>query len=259
MSRAIILMYHQVDIPISDKERRFCVHPDDFGRQINWLIRSGYKFVSLNDIIEHVSGSEILPKKTVHITFDDGFIGTFEHAWPVLKKNNIPATLFAVSGLLGDSNRWMWQRGFPKRAIISKHHLRELSQEGMCIGSHTCTHPRLTEITSQEITEELQKSKKELEDIIGKKVNNFAYPYGLFNKTIQNLVEKSGYQSACSTRSGFNRPGEDPLLLRRIDVFGTDRLWQFRQKLTFGVNQSGYFQPLLYYAKRIVNRITPAR
>jgi len=67
--------------------------------------------------------------------------------------------------------------------------------------------------------------------VLGRPVEFFAYPYGLFDANVREMVANAGYGAACSTRSGFNRPGEDVFLLRRIDVFGTDRLWQFRQKL----------------------------
>ena len=90
---------------------------------------------------------------------------------------------------------------------------------------------------------------------LGKEVRHFAYPYGLFNDAVRDAVIAAGYRAACSTRSGFNRPGEDPYLLRRIDVFGTDRLWQFRQKLRFGSNESSRLYALRYYASRLRSRM----
>ncbi len=62
-------------------------------------------------------------------------------------------------------------------------------------------------------------------------------------RAVRELVAGAGYRAACSTRSGFNRAGEDPFLLRRIDVFGTDQLWQFRQKLNFGTNEARSLTP----------------
>jgi len=255
MSQPLILMYHQVDRPRSKREHRFCTPPDEFNYQMAWLIESGYTAVGLNDMVSYVSNNGDLPDKAVHITFDDGFIGVLEHAFPALKKHGIPATLFALSGRTGATNDWMWQRGFPQRPLLSREQLRMLAEEGMVIGSHTRTHAKLTEISIDQAKSEIVDSKKELEDIIGKEVAHFAYPYGLFNSTVRDLIEHAGYSSACSTRSGFNRIGEDKYLLRRIDVFGTDRLWQFRQKLRFGVNEATRLKPLAYYANRIVSKL----
>ena len=255
MSRLLILMYHQVDTPATEWEQRFCTPPMEFRRQMVWLKKAGYQMVDMDAVLAHVSGEHPLTEKAVHITFDDGFIGVLEHAWPVLQEFKIPATLYALPGRFGQTNDWMWQRGFPKRALLSSAQIRMLAEEGMTIGSHTCTHPRLTEIPNRQAEEEINKSKDEMEDLLGQSIEHFAYPYGLLNTLIRNLEEQAGYQSACSTRSAFNRTGEDPFMLRRIDVFGTDKLWQFRQKLTFGTNEASRLQPLAYYSNRLAARL----
>jgi len=255
MSRLLILMYHQVDLPVTAPEQRFCIPPAEFRRHMCWLKGVGYRMVDMDSVLAHVSGETPLPGKTIHITFDDGFVGVLEHAWPVLQELQIPATLFALPGKVGQTNDWMWQRGFPKRALLSSEQLRMLAREGMTIGSHTRSHPRLTEIPLHRAEKEMRASKRELEDLVGQEVEHFAYPYGLVNREIRDLAAEAGYRSACSTRSGFNRPSEDPFMLRRIDVFGTDKMWQFRQKLTFGTNEASRLQPLTYYGSRLAARI----
>jgi peptidoglycan/xylan/chitin deacetylase (PgdA/CDA1 family) len=149
----------------------------------------------------------------------------------------------------------MLERGFPRRALLSTHQLRLLADEGVSIGSHTCAHVRLTDIALEMAEKEIMDSKHELEDMLSQEVVHFAYPYGLFNQAVRDMVVRAGYRSACSTRSGFNRPGEDPFLIRRIDISGTDKLWQFRQKLHHGVNQATRLQPLKYYAGRMAARL----
>lgn len=254
MSTALILMYHQVDSPRSAREQRFCTPPGEFRRQMAWLRQGGYRGVSLDDIRAHVAGTATLPEKAVHVTFDDGFVGVLEHALPALQEHAMPATLFALPGRAGATNDWMWRRDFPRRALLSPQQLNLLADEGMSIGSHTRTHVRLTEIPPGQAEAEIGASKAELEDMLGREVSHFAYPYGLFDAAVRDMVIAAGYRSACSTRSGFNRPGEDAFLLRRIDVFGTDRLWQFRQKLHYGSNESSRLQPLAYYSRRLAAR-----
>ncbi|MEE4236718.1 MAG: polysaccharide deacetylase family protein [Anderseniella sp.] len=255
MSRALVLMYHQVDTPVSDKDRRFCTPPADFAAQMNWLVETGYRPASMDEMLAHVAGKAPLPEKSLHVTFDDGFVGVLEHALPTLKEHAIPATLFALPQRMGMTNDWMLERGFPRRALISMTQLRLLADEGVTIGSHTCTHVRLTDVGPDIAAKEIADSKHELEDILGKEVSHFAYPYGLFNQAVRDLVVQAGYRSACSTRSGFNRPGEDPFLIRRIDISGMDKLWQFRQKLHHGINQAARLQPLKYYAGRVAARL----
>jgi peptidoglycan/xylan/chitin deacetylase (PgdA/CDA1 family) len=255
MSRALILMYHQVDVARSAQEQRFCTSPADFSAQMRWLQEAGYRAVSIDDMLAHASGGAPLPEKSVHITFDDGFVGVLEHALPALKALNMPATLFALTNRAGETNDWMSARGFPRRALMSQHQLRLLAEEGFTIGSHTRSHVRLPDIAPALAEQEIGVSKRELEDMLGKEVAHFAYPYGLFNADVREMVVSAGYRSACSTRAGFNRPGEDPFLLRRIDIAGTDKLWQFRQKLHHGINQAARLQPLYYYAGRVAARL----
>jgi peptidoglycan/xylan/chitin deacetylase (PgdA/CDA1 family) len=202
-----------------------------------------------------MEGRQPLPEKAVHVTFDDGFTCVLEHAAPVLHRHGIPATMFALSDRLGATNDWMSCRGFPERTLLTIEGLHALEDAGFTIASHTRTHARLPEIPAAEAEDEIRGSKSRLEDALGKAVNYFAYPYGRFNETVRDQVAASGYLSACSTRSGFNRPGEDAYLLRRIDVFGTDRLWQFKQKLLFGTNETSRTYPLRYLGRRIMARL----
>jgi peptidoglycan/xylan/chitin deacetylase (PgdA/CDA1 family) len=248
-------MYHLVDIPRSGQEQRFCTTPNDFAHQMEYLAESGYTALSMAQLCDCMKGKTPMPGKAVHITFDDGFNCVLDHAAPILQHHGFPATMFAVSDRLGSSNDWMTGRGFPVRTILSVDGLRALEDAGFAIGSHTRTHARLPDITVEEAKDEISSSKSRLEDALGKSVDYFAYPFGKFSEPVRDLVTGAGYRAACSTRSGFNRPGEDPYLLRRIDVFGTDRLWQFRQKLKFGINEASRTYPLRYMGRRMMARL----
>jgi peptidoglycan/xylan/chitin deacetylase (PgdA/CDA1 family) len=259
MSHVLVLMYHQVDAPRTAQEQRFCTPPAEFAEQMRWLVAAGYRGVSLDQVLDHVAGRRVLPEPSVHITFDDGFVGVLDHALPTLQGLGLPATLFAVPGRTGATNDWMHARGFPRRALLSAAQLRLLADEGMTIGSHTCSHARLTEVDADAAQAEIADSRRELEDLLGREVAHFAYPYGLFDPSVREMVVRAGYRSACSTRAGFNRPSEDPFLLRRLDIAGTDRPWQFRQKLRHGTHQASRWQPLAYYAGRVAARLRPDR
>lgn len=255
MSRALILMYHLVDTPRSEKERRFCTSPVDFAQQIEYLVESGYRPITMDQLSECIQGKAPMPENAVHITFDDGFTCVLEHAAPTLQRHGFPATMFALSDRLGATNDWMTNRGFPERTLLSTTGLHALEDAGFTIGSHTRSHACLPEISPENALNEISSSKHRLEDALGKAITYFAYPFGKFNKTVRDQVAHAGYAAACSTRAGFNRPGEDPYLLRRIDVFGTDRLWQFRQKLKFGTNETSRTYPLRYLARRALAKL----
>ncbi|MEZ0154833.1 MAG: polysaccharide deacetylase family protein [Candidatus Reddybacter sp.] len=258
MARTLILMYHILDQSRSQREARFCCTPKRFSQQMQYLSTSGYELLSLDQIEEITQGRRQQERPGVAVTFDDGFADFHQNALPILEQWKIPATLFMVSQRIGQSNDWMRNRGFPSRPLLSLEQLREARDAGVTIGSHTCTHARLNEISSnpEQLQEQLEGSKKELEQILGQEVKHFAYPFGLHDPATIAAVKQAGYNTACSTRSGFNRQDIDPLELRRIEVYGRDNMWHFRQKLKFGVNDMPYTFPLKYYATQLMKKIS---
>lgn len=254
MSGGVVLMYHIVDEPRNTKERRFCCRPADFRRQMRYLRRSRYRVVSVGELLKAIETGVPEPRDMVAVTFDDGFACLVKHALPLLTEYKIPATAFVVSYRVGGTNEWMSKRGFPERNLITHGDLLALAEAGLTIGSHTCTHPRMTEVEETIQQRELLESKLTLEDILGRPVEYFAYPYGDYDDAVRDRVEAVGYRAACSTRAGFNRHGEDPFALRRIEVYGTDSFAQFRNKILFGANDMPWTFPLKYYASRAASR-----
>ena len=122
-------------------------------------------------------GGEKMPEAVVTLCFDDGYSSVYEVAFPLLKQYHYPATVFVIPSVLG-------QKGY-----LTLNQLRILSNNGWEIGSHTWSHPNLTEISLEEVEKELKKSKEWLLDK-GFKVYSFAYPYGAFNEEIIEKVKK---------------------------------------------------------------------
>ena len=253
--RATILMYHIVDTPRSRQESKYCCLPRRFAEQMAWLGRTHHP-VNLDTLIAGLDGREELPENSVAVTFDDGFNKTFEHALPILTRHQIPATMFIVADRIGRDNDWMQRRGRPRRRLMDAVQICDMHAAGITIGSHTLTHPQLPECTPEVMRTEITDSKARLEDVLSSPVKHFAYPFGLYDDTARQLVEQCGYRSACSTRSGFNNEKTDRYELRRIEVFGSDRLWQLRQKMTFGINEASWSMPPKYYLKRILSRLS---
>ncbi len=250
-----ILMYHMVRETDDPKEKRYCCHPKAFKRQMAYLKRAKYQVIGLDDLIDSIMNSTALPQKSIAITFDDGFADNYDNAFPILKEYGFPATMFVVSRLAGRTNEWMQEEGFPARKLLGWKELKDMSENGITIGSHTTTHASLTDMDTESARHEIINSKSDLEEALGKPVHFFAYPYGLFNEQLEKLVAEAGYLGACSTRSGFNSEHANPFALRRIEVYGTDTLWNFTWKLKFGTNEDNCALPLKYYYSRILDRL----
>lgn len=248
-------MYHIVDRPKDATEARFCCTPARFERQMRHLATSGVTLLDLENLSDCLGGMRPWPSKGVAVTLDDGFRCAHEIASPILERNGVPATVFVVAGKVGKRENWMYPRKLPQRELLGWDELREMRIRGISLGSHTLTHPRLPELSPGELSRELEESRKVLEDGLGQPVTQFAYPFGQFNEAVRGATERAGYRVACSTQPGFNRPGADRFALRRIDVYGHDTFWMFKQKLKFGMNKASMLFPLRYYRGRLLSRL----
>lgn len=256
MGRVPVLMYHEVRVARNSWERRYFVSPSRFSEHVHALRATGYHACSLADFRAWVTGQRRLPSKAVLLTFDDGYAGVFEHAYPLLRSEGIPFAVFVVTSALGATDAWM--RGAnPGRAnypLISRSQLAELANAGVGIGSHSRHHANLAMLDAKSLRDEVHGSRAELEDLLGQNVDCFAYPYGQLNDTVRATIADAGYACAFSSRSGFNRPGQDPLLIRRIDVYGTDSAGALLRKISFGTNDGSLVNAGRYYVRRMLKR-----
>ena len=223
-------MYHQIDVPPKRGTplRGLVVAPVSFTLQIKMLKLMGYTGLSMRDLEPYLKGEKI--GKVVGLTFDDGYRNNVEHALPVLQQQGFTATCYAVSGLIGGTN--IWDRG-----IVAEQPLRSLQDwqrwrdAGMEVGSHTRTHAKLTEMSTEEARGEIVDSKCELQQIIGCEVRHFCYPYGWYRTEHQKMVREAGYATATTTQRGRVHAGADPYTLRRIMVARATNPLQFFLKV----------------------------
>ena len=127
----------------------------------------------------------------VSLTFDDGLRSQFITGWPILQKYNFRGTFFLISSRLDGST------------YVAPSEATALYRAGNEIGSHTVTHPFLTQLSASQVTDELANSKRTLENLIGAPVRNFALPYGNYNAAVQAQV-KQYYRSMRTVAGAFN-------------------------------------------------------
>lgn len=254
MRRFLILMYHMIRVPKTPEEARYACPPARFYRHLAWL-KKHRPLVSLAQIEAALAEQSALPEGAVAVTLDDGHADNYQNAFPILRELQVPATIFLTTGYLGRTNLWMARSGFPPSPMLSWGQVEEMHRYGIAFGAHTVTHPRLPELAPEAAKAEILASKRAIEERLGS-CRYFAYPYGLFDPACRDWVKEAGFALACSTRSGFNHLGRDPLALHRIEVRGDDALWQLKQKLKFGTNQASLALPLRYYAHRLKAKLS---
>ncbi len=204
-----VLMYHQINQP--DSRSSLIVSPKSFKDQINWLEERKFQFLSLDEVVER-KGRIPLFERAVAFTFDDGFRDNREHALSLLLERGQKAALFVVVN-------WVGQNGF-----LDWKEIRELSDAGIAIGSHSLTHRWLPDISDPcELEREVIDSKKQIEDQIGKAVPWFCYPVGGVDQRVLDCVQKAGYRAAwiAGARPTY-KAGNKALSYRRIKVSSSD-------------------------------------
>lgn len=183
----IVLMYHHVTDEYVDIDKSCRCTIQEFCNSINDIIQQGYQFVSIDEFYDIVNNHK--ENKFALMTFDDVPENFYFNAYPILKENNIPFTLFIT-------RKFIDTKGFLKTSQIE-----ELNEDTLCtIGAHTLTHPMLRKVENS--YEEIKKSKEILEKILCKPIDYFAYPYGrqsAVSRRVMREVEKAGFKCAFGT------------------------------------------------------------
>ena len=205
-----VLMYHSFQIE-EDKLIPY-VSPKIFADQMEFLAKNRYNVVGPDKVIAYMTGIEKMPAKTVAITADDGYYNFYKNAYPVLKKYNLPVTVFIITDKIGASGYLGWKE------------LREMSDSNLItIGSHTKSHPWLpsASVDEENLWGELAGSKEILEKGLGKSVDFICYPNGGFNDLAKETVNLAGYKGAFTTNPAKKSGINDIYAIRRIKMSST--------------------------------------
>jgi peptidoglycan/xylan/chitin deacetylase (PgdA/CDA1 family) len=225
-----ILCYHQVsDAAEAERNPRFRVRADLFAAHMGYLKKSGYRCLSLREAFAALRTSGANRRKTVVLTFDDGYQDFYDRAYPVLRQYGFSATIFPVVDSIGKNSGWDHCLGNP---LMGWETIDDLHRCGIEFGSHSMTHPFLTKIPVEAARQELVRSKQVLEDRLGTRVCSFAYPYGDKNPATERLVEEAGYSYACSTVHGNVHDWRELLRLKRVFMSGSTSMPRFRRRLS---------------------------
>ena len=205
-----IIMYHSVNPQPNPEIKRLIVSPETFKRQMRFLKEHKYNVLPLEAVVSFIKDRKRFPPRTVAITFDDGYRDNYIYAFPVLKKYNLPATIFII---VNEVER-------PQGDRLGWREIKEMQDSGIIsIGSHTIGPEPLVKIKSkEEVKRQIFDSKKILEQKLGSKVNIFSYPEGMFDAKIRQLVIDAGYIAAVATKPGERYPDDDVFALKRIRI-----------------------------------------
>lgn len=213
-ARLRVLTYHRFG---PGRRAPFCVGAAQFEREMAFLARTG-RAVTLAQLRGFLGGRRNLDNGAVLVTIDDGDPSVREVALPILRRHGVPAVLFTLAGA---------PEGF---RVLDGAGLRELAEAGVEIGSHSLTHRSMARIPAVEAVVEARDSRRRLEDLLGRPVTTFAYPFGTradYSQATAAILREAGYDLAFTSQHGAVRPGLDPLALPRVKVESGDPDWLF--------------------------------
>ncbi|HOL23024.1 MAG TPA: polysaccharide deacetylase family protein [bacterium] len=217
----MILAYHRVN-PFYKKDA-LTVSPENFRRQIEFLLKKGLKPVHPEKYIKNPS--------SLLITFDDGYADNLWYALPVLKQLNIVPIIFLTVNYIGTDIIFSRYSDKEKDRFLNWKEVKEMSEAGVIFGSHSLSHPHLTQLNEKKLIEEVSLSKKIIEEKTGKEVLYFCYPYGDFNEKVIEKVKESGYKSAFVTPPRGKKVKETDYTLIRTGIYGHNNFLMFRIKI----------------------------
>jgi len=205
-----VLCYHQIRNwrPSDSKQAKDYIVPEAvFAEQIKMLADSGYHTISADQLFAYLNYGAVLPPRPIMLTFDDTDLPQYTIAKPVMEKYGFKGMFFIMTVSLGRPN------------YMSKEQVKQLSDAGNEIGSHTWDHKNIKKFTDTDWAIQIDKPTKTLETITGKPVKYFAYPFGLWNGAAIPQLKKHGFVAAFQLSA--KRDESDPLYtIRRMIVPG---------------------------------------
>jgi peptidoglycan/xylan/chitin deacetylase (PgdA/CDA1 family) len=197
-----VLCYHKV-------ERRHelgitRISPKRFAKQMDRLARAGWKTLELREVIACARGDRTPAPNELAITFDDGYRGLREHAFPVLEAHGFRATCFVITDYAGKLNRWDVAYGGRRFAHLAWRDMRAWQGRGIEFASHTATHPRLTRIGDLGVYAELDRSRRAIREALGVETEAVSYPFGAAGKREERIARDVGYTAGFGIARGWS-------------------------------------------------------
>lgn len=224
-----MLCYHALS---PDWPAALSTTPERFEEQLEWLVGRGYRGATFAQAL-----SDPPAKRTLAVTFDDGYRSVLELAKPIMDRLGLPGSIYVPTSHAGKPGPMVWEGidqwlGGPHEHelhCLGWDELRGLADAGWEVGSHTRSHPHLTRLGDPELADELEGSRAACEEGLGRPCRTIAYPYGDVDARVVEAARRAGYQAAASLPTGRFSRGE-PLDWPRVGVYNADDLRRFKVK-----------------------------
>jgi len=221
-----ILCYHNL---APQSKGRLVLGVKSFEEQMHYLKSQGYRVVSLKEFLEFTWLKKQLPRKSLVLTFDDGYRAFIQYAYPILKELGFTATLFVYSDYIGAGV-----------TALSWADLKKLAAEGFDIEAHSKSHGNMRRAATESADEYAKRLAAELnvpKDLFSKNLGylpqSLAYPYGSQDDVVVQRTKERGYVAAFTVRRQGNPSFVEPLRIHRSQIYSEMSLDDFIKNLNF--------------------------
>lgn len=221
-----ILCYHNL---APQSKGRLVLGVKSFEEQMHYLKSQGYRVVSLKEFLEFTSLKKQLPRKSLVLTFDDGYRAFIQYAYPILKELGFTATLFVYTDYIGAGV-----------TALSWADLKKLAAEGFDIEAHSKSHGNMRRAATELADEYAKRLAAELnvpKDLFSKNLGylpqSLAYPYGSQDDVVVQRTKERGYVAAFTVRRQGNPSFVEPLRIHRSQIYSEMSLDDFIKNLNF--------------------------
>jgi peptidoglycan/xylan/chitin deacetylase (PgdA/CDA1 family) len=234
-----ILLYHKI---AADRDDALTISTDCLDRELAYIKSSGYTPISFAELKDSLAGRQASPAKPIIVTFDDGYLSTYELAYPLLVKHGVKATVFLPTAFIGGAAGW----DGASEPLMSWEMIGQLGGDqsgGQLIefGLHSHRHESYERYSAAQVEADLSQCLRAIEDSGCRFTRVFAYPYGRMpkdpgaNRAMGELFRRHGIDFAVRIGSRINAlPPRDVYELKRTAIRGTDSFWEFKTKLHKG-------------------------
>jgi peptidoglycan/xylan/chitin deacetylase (PgdA/CDA1 family) len=213
-------MYHHVDElepGANALDRDLTVSPQRLEEQLRYLREEGYQSVTLGDLALYLTIGQPLPSKPIIITFDDGYVDAYTHAFPLLQRYGFVATFFLISEPMDN--------GLPQ--FLTWEHVKEMHAAGMKFEPHSFNHPDMRNRDFDFVVFQILAPKEAIEARTGEPCRFFAYPAGRYDQFVIDVLRSAQFWGGVLTEQGATHGTGDLFKLRRVRVRGEDDLGAF--------------------------------
>jgi peptidoglycan/xylan/chitin deacetylase (PgdA/CDA1 family) len=219
-----ILCYHNL---AAQSKGRLTLGASQFEQQMRYLKSEGYRVISLAEFVEWLQGRRQLPKRSVVLTFDDGYRAFQEFAYPVLKELGFTATLFVYTDYVGAG-----------RNALGWDDLKALEAAGFDVQAHSKTHADLRRAAGESDAQYARRMQLELAEPLklfqrhlGRTSERLAYPYGRVDDDVVAKAKEYGYVVGFTVRRQGSPAFVQPLRINRSQVYSEMSLEDFAKNL----------------------------